>query len=440
VAVRPDAIRSARLEAGLTLKQVAGGALTKQALSMVERGKARPSLRTLRQIALRTGRSLDAFLAGPLPAGPIFPELEEEVAELERLAALQDYGHVLELGERLLQSLSPGQTRARVELCLGEACVRLFRPVQALEYLGPARAAFEEVGDSWQVVECMNWEANALYVQEAPGALELARQALEICRGLDPVPTGTELRIMTNLANMHAARHEWSEAVSICEQAMALADSVRDLGRMARMHYCLAVSYRNLGETSQALAHVQRALALHEFVRDDAQRARVQNTLGLILMKQGDLDAAERTIRSSLEGYEAAGQQSGRSHVLLSMAEVHSARGRTAEAEVVLREAVARFDVTDERMSIAIGHQLLGRALEAQGRHPEADEAFETALELLGHLQMRERLVECHAAYAAALEHRGEMERAMGHWKLGLLSQRPELVSTHAEAGELRTG
>jgi tetratricopeptide (TPR) repeat protein len=438
--VRPEAIRSARLEAGLTLKQVAGGALTKQALSMVERGKARPSLRTLRQIALRTGRSLDAFLAGPLPAEPIFPALEEEVAELERLTAVQDYGAALDLGQRLVQSVAPGQTRARVELCLGEACVRLFRPKQALEHLERARPAFQEVGDIWQVVECMNWEANALYLQEAPGALELARQALEICRGLDPVPTGTELRIMTNLANMHAARHEWSEAVSVCEEAMVLADSVRDLGRMARMHYCLAVSYRNLGETSQALAHVQRALALHEFVRDDAQRARVQNTLGLILMKQGDLDGAERTMQSSLEGYAAAGQQSGRSHVLLSLGEVHIASGRIKEAVTVLREAITRFDATDERMSIAVGHQLLGKALEAQGRHKEADEAFETAIEMLEKLQMRERLVESHAAYATALEHRGETERAMEHWKMGLISQRPELVGARAQSRKVGTG
>jgi tetratricopeptide (TPR) repeat protein len=440
VAVLPEAIRSARLEAGMTQQQVAGGVLTKQALSMVERGKARPSLRTLRHIALRTGRSIDAFLAGPLPAGPIFPVLEDEVAELERLTALQDYGNAVELGERLLQSVAPGQTRARIELYLGEACVRLFRPKQALEYLARARPAFQEVGDVWQVVECMNWEANALYIQEAPGALELASRALEICRGLDPVPSGTELRIMTNLANMHASRHEWSEAVTICEEAMALADSVRDLGRMARMHYCLAVSYRNLGDTSQALAHVQRALALHEFVRDDAQRARVQNTLGLILIKQGDLEGAERTIQSSLDGYVAAGQQSGRSHVLLSLGEVHIARGRFKEAETVVREAIARFEATGERMSVAIGHQLLARALDALGHREAADEAFEKALEMLEQLQMRERLVECHAAYAAVLEQRGETERAMAHWKTGLLSQRPELVGTRSQPKEARTG
>jgi tetratricopeptide (TPR) repeat protein len=106
----------------------------------------------------------------------------------------------------------------------------------------------------------------------------------------------------------------------------------------------------------------------------------------------------------------------------------------------VLREAITRFDATDERMSIAVGHQLLGKALEAQGRHKEADEAFETAIEMLEKLQMRERLVESHAAYATALEHRGETERAMEHWKMGLISQRPELVGARAQSRKVGSG
>jgi tetratricopeptide (TPR) repeat protein len=427
VPVRAGTVRAARSEAGLTLQQLAGIELTKQALSLVERGRARPSLNTLRLISRRTGKPIDYFLEGPLPAEPVGPELDGQLAELERLTAVQGYAEVLQVGAQLLETAPPGPARGRVQLCLGEAYVRLFKPALAVEHLGPARASFEEIGDTWQVVECMNWEANALYLQQDPAALELAVQALDLCRQLDPVPTGTELRLMTNLANMHAARHEWSQAVRMCEDAIALADSVHDLGRMARMHYCLGVSYRNLGDTGRAMAHVQRAMALHEFVRDDAQKARVQNTLGLLLLQMGDLEGAERSMRSSLDGYEAAGQESGRSRVLTSLAELHMARGQHAEAENLLSEALNQLGATGERMSEALGHQLLGAALDGQDRHQEADREFERALEMLKELKVRERLVECHAAYAAVLEARGDTDRARQHWKLGLLAQRPEL-------------
>src|SRR5260370_38153787 len=61
----PAYVRRARLEAGLTMAELAGSDLTRQAVSLIETGKARPSMRTLEIFASRTGRPVDSFLRAP---------------------------------------------------------------------------------------------------------------------------------------------------------------------------------------------------------------------------------------------------------------------------------------------------------------------------------------------------------------------------------------
>lgn len=65
VAVKPEAVRQARQEAGLTQAQLAGSQLTRGAIHLIEVGRARPSAATLELIASRTGRPLTYFLLHP---------------------------------------------------------------------------------------------------------------------------------------------------------------------------------------------------------------------------------------------------------------------------------------------------------------------------------------------------------------------------------------
>src|SRR5256886_15877170 len=79
VEIRPGAVKQARLEAGLSLGQVARDDISRTAIYFVETGKAKPSMETLVLIAERTGRPIEFFLgpeATPVPAA--------KIAELER--------------------------------------------------------------------------------------------------------------------------------------------------------------------------------------------------------------------------------------------------------------------------------------------------------------------------------------------------------------------
>src|SRR3977135_281871 len=65
VEIKAGTARQARLEAGLSLGQVAGTDISRTAIYFVETGKAKPSMETLKLIAPRPGRPVDFFLSRP---------------------------------------------------------------------------------------------------------------------------------------------------------------------------------------------------------------------------------------------------------------------------------------------------------------------------------------------------------------------------------------
>lgn len=57
-----EKLRAARLEAGLTQRQLCGEEITRNMLSQIENGSAKPSMKTLQYLAARLGKSVSFFL------------------------------------------------------------------------------------------------------------------------------------------------------------------------------------------------------------------------------------------------------------------------------------------------------------------------------------------------------------------------------------------
>src|SRR5215467_245701 len=119
IAIRPEAVRQARLELGLSLTELAGGQVTRAAIHLVETGKMRPSMRTLQLIAQRTGRPISYFMVDQEGTG----EVRGARDELLQLVDVGEYREAIALGGRLLREpLDPG-IEADVRLALGRAYV-----------------------------------------------------------------------------------------------------------------------------------------------------------------------------------------------------------------------------------------------------------------------------------------------------------------------------
>jgi tetratricopeptide (TPR) repeat protein len=346
-----------------------------------------------------------------------------------------DHQAVLEQAPVILERATNEADRALLNYWLGLAHVQTGRPTPAFVPLRAAREAFERLGDGWMVVECMDAEAGALHLEHDARALEVAEQALELCRKLDPRPAATESRILGHLGLIHTTRNRWDDAIACYEEALEAAGPLRDLGGMAKMYMNLSRVYDELGRTEQQLAYCQRALALNTMLNDRAEVAMSTNNLGVALLKQGDLESARHNFEHALSQFEAIGLERRRSHVHLSIAELQLKLEDLDEAESAANTAMELAERFNERSSIGIAHQMLGRIAAARGQRARADAEFEQALTVLNEEGAEERVIECHSAYAEVLEARGDARRALWHARKALVISRPRLARQDQATG-----
>jgi tetratricopeptide (TPR) repeat protein len=416
VAVREGAVEQARREAKLTLAQVAGGKFTRTAIHLIEKGRTRPSMETLEQIARQTRKPIEFFLAQD-PAIAL-TERQTQLRELEHLSALRKLDKVIEVGTSMLDQHWSDEDIASIHFSLGQAYCRLVQPDDALKHLKPAREAFERMGDEWMAVEALDWESSALGLLDDPEALPMANQALERCRLLNPKAPQTEARILGHIANMYVVAHSYALAIRYYDAAVAAASGVKDLLQLAKMHHGLGRAYQSMQHPATARDHYDRALTLYAIEQDMGSIYRVEIELGDLMLEQGQLDSAEQHLMKALAGAdEVTIDRRGRGFILTNLGEVYLRRGERSKARDYLQQALELAEAIRERIVAANAGILLGQLEERDGNPAVADERFEAAIRILEELGMPDRLRDAHMEYAELLEARQDMASAYRHWK-----------------------
>jgi len=410
------------MEAGLSLGQVAGDAISRTAIYFVETGKAKPSMETLKLIAERTGRPLDFFLARP---STLEPRSTSGTVELEHLIATGDLTGALALGQTLLAQKHDPDLLARLKFLTSTAHLRLAQPVQGRRLAASARAYFEQVGDLLMVAECLGSEASGAYLMQDPAAMALAEGALATLRTLNPVPQMTEARLLAIIGSVHAVNRDWHAAISWYEQAIAVGEVVQDLRRLSILYSGLSLAYQEVGELGQAGHYAQRALTIHETLNDRISLARSENNLGLMLLRTGDLAAARPHLERSLRLFEELGVEASRAAVLTSLAELSFERSELDEADRFANEALELATRLSEAIQVADAHLWLARIATARGADQAVDAHYQRAFEALERTAASDRLSSSHVAYAELLESRGDLTGANRHLKRALAAVRP---------------
>jgi tetratricopeptide (TPR) repeat protein/DNA-binding XRE family transcriptional regulator len=434
--IRPGTVKQARIDAGMSLGQVANGVVSRTAIYFVETGKSKPSMETLRLIAERTGRPLDYFLARP---STMEARSSPQTLEVELLLAGNDLQAALAAGRALLAKDKDPDTTARAKYLMAYALLRLAQPLEARRLASTARDHFERAGDLLMTAECLGHEASAAYLLQDPAALDLAERALELCRSLEPVSHTTEARLLFVLGSVHATNQDWQAAIDCYERAIAAGDVVQDLRRLSLMYGGLSYAYSEIGQLNQSAYYAQRAIAIHETLNDRISLARSENNLGLLLIKRGDLAAAEQHLTRSLALFDEAGVEVSRAEILLGLCELSVARSRFVEAEELAVQARGTADRLSEKGTLANSHMWLGRIAAERGDDARVDAEFREAWGILDALGAPERLSHCHVQYAELLEKRGDLAAANHQLRLALSRLRPAGIAHAAKQDRTAT-
>lgn len=436
VDLRAGAVKQARKESGLSLAQVGKGMVTAPAIYLIETGRTRPSLPTLEHIALRTGKPVEFFLADQSGNAD---QTKTGLIELEAMVAEGRFAEAIALGARLLDLGSSAHRLGQLRYLLAQAHLQLGKPDMAVSFLREAHAHFESVDDTLMLAECIGSEATVAYMTQKPEALGLAERALAVCRGLKHVPASTEARLLSILAAVHFVNRDWPAAIKLYEEAIAVAGSLFDLGRMAKMYSGLSSAYRETGHVDAAVKYAGRSIALLEVLRDRVSLARAENNLALILLAKGDRVAAQKHLDRSLELAEETNLEVGRSHVLMSLCELSLLEGNLQAARQFADQALAMAERMGEAANVAEAHLWLGRIAAELGDDELCDTEFDIAIRGLTEVGVEERLMRCHGIYAEILENRGELKSAYEHMKKAFSASRPGLLRAAGETEERAT-
>jgi tetratricopeptide (TPR) repeat protein len=412
IEVDPAALRQARQNAGLSLAQVAGSDLTRQAVHLIEMGKVRPTLRSLRLIAQRLGVPETALLAPPGPRAD-----QGVIAELESLCQRLEYARAFEHARHLI---AMGGSTDRLAFChhyAGQAAYQLSRPGEALAHLHDARDLFEQLGNGWWAAESMDWEAMVLHLLEDPKALRVGRAALRRYRALDPRRPETEARMLEHLGTISYGRRDYESAQAWYDAALGVEGGVRELARMARIYHGIGMCHREQGRQTAAAELLVKAITLYEAEQRMTSgpmrmgMPMAENDLGLVLMERGELGRAEELFAAAIEHFGAAGIERLQSHVLLSFGELRQRQRRLDDALELTTRGIERAATWNETYALVGGYRQLGELHAERGDHERTDASFQRALLLCEEAGLEERAKECMRAYEQVLSKRREARR-----------------------------
>lgn len=179
-----EKIRQARLEAGLSQRQLCEDTITRNMLSQIENGSARPSMDTLTVLAARLGKTVSYFLEEDAVVSPNQTVMADARQALEEenwqgvLKALEHYREPDELFQKERQLLTILATLEQADQAMKQGKMLWAR--QLLEDLG-------EVGTGYCAEE-LERRRKLLLAEAAPEKLSW------ICRGLPSLDEELALR------------------------------------------------------------------------------------------------------------------------------------------------------------------------------------------------------------------------------------------------------
>ena len=135
-------LRQARQAAGLSQRQLCGETITRNMLSQIENGTARPSMDTLRFLAERLGKPVSYFLEEQVVVSPNQPVMEQGRAAF----AAGEYAAVLEALEEYRKPDPVFDWEQGLLLCL--SCMALAEEAVSPKRLPYARQLLERAGEA----------------------------------------------------------------------------------------------------------------------------------------------------------------------------------------------------------------------------------------------------------------------------------------------------
>ncbi|MCL6596017.1 MAG: helix-turn-helix domain-containing protein [Firmicutes bacterium] len=371
-----EKIRHLRKERGLSQEEVGRGVLTRSMISAIERGKARPSLKTLEVIAQGLGKSVDYFL-------------EDEVTD-------QTYKRVrahLTLADALMWAGEPERAKELLTSVLPAAEHLSYRAMEVRIALGRAELATGQAAAARREFEsCLAPDDGVMEEELAEARYHLGETYLATGQPVDALAqleaalpglreVSMQMACLMALARCHTALNDPAAAVSRLEAAYDLASGV-SVRAQAAARLREAERALSKGAYEGATREADLAVRLYRTASFGADAERVPVALGRALAYAGAERRALRILRLSYREAMARDDLPRAAEVLTEMATIHRSVGQLGVARAQARRALALAG-DHNRQATAFALYLLGAIAREERDMAEAERRLSAAAEVL---------------------------------------------------------
>jgi putative nucleotidyltransferase with HDIG domain len=247
---------------------------------------------------------------------------------------------------------------------------------------------------------------------------------------------------LNGLALVHVERGEWAQARDQLRRALELGAASKEL--VGRIEQNLGIMANIHGDLGAAMAHYRRSLEAFRQSRDERGCAIAYHNLGMLSADQRLWDDAEQYYRASLEVAESTGDVHLRGHVLLNRTEVHLARSRFESARQDAEEALRIFDSLGMAGGKSSAYRFLGMVYRETGRSALAEARLRSAVHLSASVGAALDEAEASRELALLYQSLGRSQEAlrllnMSHRLFRRLDARVDLVDVKAKVGHLES-
>jgi tetratricopeptide (TPR) repeat protein len=382
-----ERLRDLRVERGLTQQELAGVHCTKEYVSQIERGRARPTAEMLERLADRLGVDRD-YLERGVSSGD-YERAEALVAKIEALvtgkrydeavAAAADFVPYPEAPELELRALlAEGWAR----MYEGELRTALDRLEQARELASAPGLGPLELAETLFRLACCRYKLSSIGV-----AIRLFDDALQLVEQSGLPNDRLRVDILGWRSRCHRRQRDWVSARDDVERALELSQALADPELEANTLFQASLICEREGNWLRARRLAEQARGLYEQLDDRINVGRQLNNLGGFEFLLGNTARAIERLKQAHEVAAEIGSTPDAAQALCSLAEVKLAEQEYADAEAHALEALAMLDGRGDFLDVMGTAQLrLGKALLAQGRLDDADTALAEAETTLAQL------------------------------------------------------
>jgi class 3 adenylate cyclase/tetratricopeptide (TPR) repeat protein len=251
------------------------------------------------------------------------------------------------------------------------------------------------------------------YTESVTNAVRWLKRGLRWLDGLTTdEATIWRARLRTFLAGVRVRQGRYAEAAALCRRTIPEAESVDELGALARACYTLDWALVELGRHDEA-TYSGRALEIYERLGDPECESVVYNNLGMFAYFQGRWDEAVEFYRKAGVCSERAGEPGDVAYTDCNVGEILSDQGHFDEAKAHLERARRVWMATKEPQSVAFVSLLLGRLALRDRRSHEALPLLEAGMADLHRFGVGEYTGFARALLAEAEAFTGDPMRAL---------------------------